>query len=98
MLVRCEAVRETGLLDEQFWAYAEDLDWSVRFQKRGYHLAFTRGTSLGTTTGPLPLYRWVQEAKRSDSSSARGIWCSSRASISAGGNYRLLLWALALVI
>lgn len=40
MLVRCEAVRETGLLDEQFWAYAEDLDWSVRFQKRGYHLAF----------------------------------------------------------
>src|SRR5713226_9060166 len=40
MLVRCSAVRAVGLLDEQFWAYAEDLDWSVRFLKRGYLLAF----------------------------------------------------------
>jgi len=41
MLVRCSALREVGLLDEQFWAYAEDLDWSVRFLKRGYRLAFS---------------------------------------------------------
>jgi GT2 family glycosyltransferase len=40
MLVRCSALREVGLLDEQFWAYAEDLDWSVRFLKRGYLLTF----------------------------------------------------------
>jgi len=40
MLVRCSALRSVGLLDEQFWAYVEDLDWSLRFLKRGYRLAF----------------------------------------------------------
>jgi hypothetical protein len=40
MLVRSKAVREVGLFDEQFWSYAEDLDWSLRFLKLGYRLAF----------------------------------------------------------
>jgi len=40
MLVRCRALRDVGLLDEQFWAYAEDLDWSLRFLKRGYRLIY----------------------------------------------------------
>ena len=40
MLVRRSALRDVGLLDEQFWAYAEDLDWSLRFLERGYRLAF----------------------------------------------------------
>jgi GT2 family glycosyltransferase len=40
MLVRCSALRDVGLLDEQFWAYAEDLDWSLRFLKQGYRLRY----------------------------------------------------------
>ena len=40
MLVRHSALRDVGLLDEQFWAYVEDLDWSLRFLERGYRLAF----------------------------------------------------------
>jgi GT2 family glycosyltransferase len=40
MLVRCNALQEVGFLDEQFWAYAEDLDWSLRFLERDYRLAF----------------------------------------------------------
>ncbi len=40
MLVRCSVLREVGLLDEQFWAYIEDLDWSIRFLQRGFRLAF----------------------------------------------------------
>lgn len=40
MLVRCSALRNVGLLDEQFWAYVEDLDWSLRFLAEGYQLAF----------------------------------------------------------
>jgi GT2 family glycosyltransferase len=40
MLVRCRALLEVGLLDEQFWAYVEDLEWSVRFRQKGYRLAF----------------------------------------------------------
>jgi GT2 family glycosyltransferase len=46
MLVRCSALRDVGLLDEQFWAYAEDLDWSVRFVKGGYRLAFAPKASV----------------------------------------------------
>jgi GT2 family glycosyltransferase len=40
MLVRANALSDVGLLDEQFWAYAEDLDWSLRFLKRGYRIVF----------------------------------------------------------
>jgi GT2 family glycosyltransferase len=38
MLMRCSALHDVGLLDEQFWAYAEDLDWSLRSLQRGYRL------------------------------------------------------------
>jgi GT2 family glycosyltransferase len=38
MLVRRSALCDVGLLDEQFWAYAEDLDWSLRFMEQGYRL------------------------------------------------------------
>ena len=40
MLLRADALRDVGPLDEQFWAYAEDLDWSLRFLARGYRIAF----------------------------------------------------------
>jgi GT2 family glycosyltransferase len=40
MLLRCSALREVGLFDEQFWAYVEDLDLSVRFRRTGYKLVY----------------------------------------------------------
>jgi GT2 family glycosyltransferase len=40
MLIRTAAIRDVGLLDEQFWAYIEDLEWSIRFLKSGYRLVF----------------------------------------------------------
>ena len=46
MLVRCSALRDVGLLDEQFWSYAEDLDWSVRFLREGHRLAFSPKATL----------------------------------------------------
>jgi GT2 family glycosyltransferase len=36
MLVRAQAIREVGLLDEGYWLYMEDLDWCYRFWKRGW--------------------------------------------------------------
>jgi len=57
MLVRCSALDDVGLLDERFWAYVEDLDWSLRFLKRGYRLAFAPKACLwhcdGFTAGKL---------------------------------------------
>ena len=40
MLVRREAVREVGLLDEGYWLYMEDLDWCYRFWQRGWHVFY----------------------------------------------------------
>jgi GT2 family glycosyltransferase len=38
MLVNLEAVRVIGLLDERYFFYFEDLDWSIRFTEAGYRL------------------------------------------------------------
>lgn len=46
MLVSRNAMRDVGFLDERFWIYAEDLDWSVRFLKRGYRLVFAPNAHL----------------------------------------------------
>jgi hypothetical protein len=40
MLLRCSALRDVGLLDENFWAYVEDLDLSVRLRRQGYRLVY----------------------------------------------------------
>jgi len=39
-LFRASALREVGLLDEQFFAYMEDVDLNVRIKKAGYKLAY----------------------------------------------------------
>lgn len=37
-LLRVSALRDVGLLDENLWAYLEDVEWSIRFLKSGYAL------------------------------------------------------------
>jgi GT2 family glycosyltransferase len=34
MLVRADALRKAGLLDEQFFMYGEDLDWCLRIKRQ----------------------------------------------------------------
>jgi hypothetical protein len=36
MLVRAEAIRQTGLFDEEFALYCEEIDWSARFKEAGW--------------------------------------------------------------
>jgi GT2 family glycosyltransferase len=43
MLVRSEAVRDVGLLDEGYWLYMEDLDWCFRFWKAGWKVFYEPG-------------------------------------------------------
>ena len=40
MLVRDEAMRAVGLLDEAFFFYGEETDWCRRFQQAGWGLMF----------------------------------------------------------
>ena len=38
MLVRAEAVREVGMLDENFFLFGEEVDWCYRFRKNGWRV------------------------------------------------------------
>ena len=40
VLTRRRALCDVELFDEQFWAYVEDLDWSIRFLQSGYRLVY----------------------------------------------------------
>lgn len=58
LLLRCSALREIGLLDERFFAYLEDVEWSVRARKAGYRLRFAPQAAIwhycgGTSVGAL---------------------------------------------
>lgn len=53
MLVTAEALRTVGLFDEQYFAYHEDVDWSLRARRAGYQLVyepFSRVFHRGSTT------------------------------------------------
>lgn len=39
MLISREAILKTGLLHEQYFAYFEDVEWSLRFRKAGFEIA-----------------------------------------------------------
>jgi N-acetylglucosaminyl-diphospho-decaprenol L-rhamnosyltransferase len=40
MLIRREALQQTGLFDEHYWMYAEDLDWCRRFRQAGWTVRY----------------------------------------------------------
>ncbi|MDZ7413372.1 MAG: glycosyltransferase [candidate division KSB1 bacterium] len=46
MMARCEAVEQVGLLDERFFLYGEDLDWCLRFKKRGWKIYYVPQTKI----------------------------------------------------
>lgn len=41
MLVRRDAIEQTGLMDERFFVYGEETDWCYRFKKNGWRVLFT---------------------------------------------------------
>ena len=46
LLVNMDAARRVGLLDETFFMYYEDLDWSIRMCQAGYRLRFVAPARL----------------------------------------------------
>jgi GT2 family glycosyltransferase len=40
MMVSKKALKEVGLMPEQFFLYYEELDWSIKFKKKGYSIYF----------------------------------------------------------
>jgi hypothetical protein len=46
MLVRGRAIEQTGLLDDTFWMYGEDIDWSFRIKQHGWKVIYYAGVTV----------------------------------------------------
>lgn len=46
MLVRRKAIEQTGMLDEQYFMYAEETDWCYRFKQVGWKILFTPDSQI----------------------------------------------------
>ena len=46
MFVRREAYESVGGLDERFFMYGEDLDWSLRMKRAGWRIVYTARTTV----------------------------------------------------
>jgi N-acetylglucosaminyl-diphospho-decaprenol L-rhamnosyltransferase len=70
MLLRTGVVREAGLLDEQFFMYGEDLDWTYRIKQYGWRVVYYPGVSVwhykraSSRQRPLPSIRAFYDAMR----------------------------------
>jgi GT2 family glycosyltransferase len=40
MMVKSAVIHKSGMLDDRFFAYYEDVEWSLRIQKNGYKLRY----------------------------------------------------------
>ena len=71
MLVSRSAVNDVGGLDEDFWLYAEDLDWCYRFKYHGWRVYYTAAATVihhkgGSSTGGRRL--------KANTAFHRGMW------------------------
>ena len=57
-MVRAEAIKQVGLMDEAYYVYGDDPDWCYRFEKRGWKNLYTPHATIihhgGRTTRQRP--------------------------------------------
>jgi len=62
LMLRMEAVRDVGLLDDGYFMYMEDLDWCERARQRGWQILYLPGASVthlfGSSQGRAST-RWI---------------------------------------
>ena len=51
MFVRQDAIRQVGMLDEQYFMYVEDIDWCFRFREAGWKVVFYPDAEIDHFTG-----------------------------------------------
>jgi hypothetical protein len=60
MLVRREALSDVGLLDEGYFMHCEDLDWCMRFRRKGWKIMFVPAARVihhqGTCSQARPVF------------------------------------------
>jgi GT2 family glycosyltransferase len=73
VLLKCAALRETGLFDEKFFANAEDLDLSLRMRSLGWQIRFAPAAKLWHKDG-FATRRNVGEHVRYFTSTRNILW------------------------
>lgn len=68
MMLRREAIEQTGLFDEQFYMYCEEIDWSMRIQEVGWHIYCQPAARVTHLSG--------QSTKQIRAESLLNLWCS----------------------
>ena len=51
MMVRREAIQDVGELDEKYFLHCEDLDWCLRFRKKGWKILFVPSAKITHALG-----------------------------------------------
>ena len=64
ILIKAEIISEVGLLNNRFFAYYEDVDWSLRIRKLGYLLAYNPS---------IPIYHKAGASSKTKNKSADGF-------------------------
>jgi hypothetical protein len=81
LLATAEAWRKVGLLDERYFIYAEDADWSLRARAAGYRLLFVPtarlwhqvSASSGGAANAWKIYQRLRANARMFATHARGL-------------------------
>lgn len=63
LLARREAVEQAGPLDESFWMYGEDLEWSLRLRRQGWEVWFCPQAEVIHHGGQSSEGRWTAPEK-----------------------------------
>jgi GT2 family glycosyltransferase len=69
LMVRREALNEVGMLDEQFFMYGEDIDWSYRFYRAGWKRVYfseARAFHYGGASSAVTPTRFYIEMRRAN--------------------------------
>lgn len=69
MLVRTSAIEQVGMMDEDYFVYAEETDWCWRFQQAGWRCVFTPSARIihldggSKSTEQISVKMYVQQQK-----------------------------------
>jgi N-acetylglucosaminyl-diphospho-decaprenol L-rhamnosyltransferase len=66
MLVRSEAIRQVGVLDEAFFLFSEEVDWCYRFMRAGWKVFYYPEARVTHVGGASHGGRWARELARSN--------------------------------
>lgn len=108
MLVRSKAIREVGLMDEDYFVYGEEADWCFRFQNAGWRRVFAPiaqiihcdGGGKSTIQLRASMYVQMQKSLLIFMRKHRGVvnWLIAKVVIIAAMMARSVYWSACLIV